>query len=278
LPGNFSKKKIVVWLLLLAGQCLLTGCRTDLLGLFVSTDLDKRLEARNSFRFPAPGDREVSLGDDFAFLVVGDTHIENGNVHGFEKLRDIIAADTAIRFVVVTGDITQNGKRKDIEKFIEIAGSFGIPCYPVIGNHDIFFNNWQHWKELIGSTRYRIDAGGATLFFLDSANYFFGRDQLNWLENGLKSAAGRVFVFTHVNLFAESPLGIKQQADAREIARITSILRGRCDIMFMGHIHTRDIKEMGGVRYIVVDGFRNDQIYCRVSVTGSGISYRFEKL
>jgi 3',5'-cyclic AMP phosphodiesterase CpdA len=183
-----------------------------------------------------------------------------------------------VRFVVINGDITQDGRRKDVSKFIEIAQSLGVPCYPVIGNHDIYSGNWAAWKELIGSTCYSIDGGGATLVMLDSANAYFGAEQIKWLEGKLSSARGRVFVFSHVNLFVKSPVDLQQFTDVRERARITSLLKGRCDAMFTGHVHQRIIQKAGGVQYITTEDYRDNAVYCRVSVSPDGISWEFNKL
>ena len=264
--------------MVLAFACFFSGCTVDLLGLFGSTGLSERFAERNNFNFLRPEERTISLGSDFSFIVLSDTHIEKGDAFGLEKLAEVIAADSEIKFVIIIGDITQCAYKEDIIKFIEIARSMGVPCYPVIGNHDIYFNNWSNWKELIGSTCYRIDGGGATLFMLDSANAYFGKDQLDWLDRELKSTGGRVFAFTHSNFFVESPVDIQQVTDARERARVLSILRNRCDVMFTGHLHKRIITEAGGVQFISIEDFRHAKIYYRVSVTGGNISYRYEKL
>jgi 3',5'-cyclic AMP phosphodiesterase CpdA len=210
--------------------------------------------------------------------VLTDTHIENGQARGLEKLQRVIQDNGQIKFVVFTGDITQNGARQDLQKFIDIARSFDIPCYPVIGNHDIYFNNWPNWKDLIGSTCYRVDGDAVSLFILDSANAFWGKNQLDWLQRELKSARGRVFVFTHCNLFVESPADLQQTTDTKERAHIISLLKGRCDIMFAGHLHKETVREAGGVRYITVEAFVEKQTYCLVSVKRTGVSYAFEKL
>jgi UDP-2,3-diacylglucosamine pyrophosphatase LpxH len=216
--------------------------------------------------------------------MVADTHIEDGNAYGLEKLADLVDGDSGIKFVIVIGDITQNAKKKDFDKFFEIAEALrnnpnnAVPCYPVIGNHDIYFGNWPHWRDSIGSTRYRIDSDETTLFVLDSANAFFGKAQLDWLERELKTARPRVFVFTHSNLFSTGTVSIQQTTDVSERARILAILKGRCDYMFMGHVHSRQLKEAGGVKYLSIDAFVDSGIYCRVTVKPAGISHSFEKL
>jgi 3',5'-cyclic AMP phosphodiesterase CpdA len=84
--------------------------------------------------------RFISEGDDYSFIVATDIHIQNGETYGFEGLKSVID-DPAnnIKFLVVLGDITQNGSRSDLKLFIDIVvNQFGVPCYPVIGNHDLY--------------------------------------------------------------------------------------------------------------------------------------------
>ena len=265
--------------LLLSGAFLICGCNVDIPGLVRSTDLDDRLKERDNFTFLNRADAPpLSLGDAYSFIVVTDTHIENGNTGGLDKLKAVIDSDDEIKFAVIVGDITQYGDAQDVRKFIEIADTLGVPCYPVIGNHDIYFANWSVWRTLIGSTCYRIDGDGTTLFFMDSANAFFGRDQLDWLQEELETAQTRIFVFSHANIFVEIPIDIQQSTDAKERARIVSILRNRGDAMFMGHVHRRIIKNVGNVQYITIEDYIGNRVYCRVSVTKTGMAYKFEKL
>jgi len=253
------------------------SCDKDIGGLFASVDLDERLKDKNNFIFLSDGDRSPLLGDEYAFVVITDIHIKDGDAYGLEKLKNVIENNNKIKFAVFCGDITQNGSEQDINKFIEIARSLPVPSYPVIGNHDIFFGNWQVWKRLIGSASYRIDGDTAALFMLDSANGFWGKEQTDWLENELKNAPGRVFVFSHYNFFTGRP-NVQQFADTKERARIIYMLRGKCDIMFSGHSHERLIREAGGVQYVNNEDFTGNKTYCLVSVNKSGVSYEFKKL
>jgi predicted phosphodiesterase len=275
----FSKTiflKTLLMFLLLGAFFPGAGCTIDLFGLFASGELEDRLASKNTFHFLTESDRNLVLGGEYSFVTLADTHIEGGNAWGLENLKNrILPGD---RFVVVTGDITQNGSRGDVQKFIDIAKSLGIPCYPVIGNHDVFFGNFSNWRDLIGSTSYRIDHSNTTLFVLDSANTTFGASQLDWLRDGLGSAQDHVFVFTHANLFVENPLDVGQLTETRERARLISILKGRADAMFMGHLHKRLIREAGGVKYIVTEDFKDNRTYCRVYVSETGIRCEFLKL
>lgn len=271
--------------LLIIAVCFvfIPACHVDLLGLVKYSDLIERLNYKNSFIFLSPEDRRPAFGDEFSFIVLTDTHNYNGSDHGLEKRLHDAAARHDAAFVVITGDITQGGSGQDIGKFIEIANSLPIPVYPVIGNHDIYFNNWPNWRDTIGSTCYRIDSRredgsiAATLFMLDSANAHFGGEQLDWLDRELTTAAGRVFVFTHISIFTNSTVSHAQLIDEGERARLLSILRGRCDFMFMGHAHRGFIREAFGVKFLTLDDFRSNGTLAIVKVTKEGISYVIEK-
>jgi predicted phosphodiesterase len=258
--------------------CVTGSCNVDLFGLFASTDLDERLKEKSNFKFLSGVDLSPSFTDEYSFIVITDIHIEGGNMHGLEKIKTVIEDDIDIKFAVFGGDITQNGAEQDIKKFLEIASSLSVPVYPVIGNHDIYFGNWSVWKDLIGSTCYRVNGDAATLFIMDSANSFLGKTQLDWLDNELRSARGHVFVFSHNNLFVDSAVNIQQLSDTRERARVLSLLKGKCDIMFTGHSHKRLIEKAGGVLYINIEDFITSNTYCLVSVKTTGISYEFKKL
>jgi len=272
-------KHFIIFFLFVIAFYFLTGCNVDIAGLVVSTGPDERLQEKDKLTFlETNGWTAPSFGSEYSFIVLTDIHIEDGNDNDFEKIAAVI--DNTIKFVVVVGDITQNGSASHIDTFIEIARSFGVPCYPVIGNHDIYFGNWSVWKEKIGSTCYRINesTGTATLFVLDTANAFYGNKQLDWLEREIKSAQGHVFVFTHSNLFVDGPVDIQQTTDLRERARVVSILQNKCNSMFMGHIHKRIIHETGNVRYIIIEDFKSNHGYYLVTVNNSGVTYEFKNL
>jgi 3',5'-cyclic AMP phosphodiesterase CpdA len=291
-PGAAHQKTAIVLSLLLGMLVLFTAsCSVDLFGLFVANDFDERFEDHNTFHLLTQKDLELSLpaGDEYSFIVLTDTHIEDGDDHGLEGLIDVVDRDgvgTDDKFIVITGDITQNGNREDVERFVDFAHKLKdekqIPCYPVLGNHDIYFNTWRIWKDLIGSACYRVGASdsGTTLFIMDSANASFGLRQLDWLERRLKGIGGHVFLFTHANFFVKD-LGfadMQQLTDVRERARIMSLLSGKVDTVFSGHIHKRIEKKSGGVKYITIEDFKDNKTYCRVFVTNSGLRYEFYRL
>ena len=273
-----QKRTPLVYLTGILILLLLGSCTVDLMGLFGSDDMNARFFERNTFHFLTPDTRALSLDEAYAFLVLSDTHIEGRDAFGLEKLASVI--DDTIKFVVITGDLTQIGTREEVQRFIEIAQTLGVPCYPMLGNHDVYFGNWSVWKELIGSSTYRIDTpdSSTTLLILDTANASMGKEQIDWLEEELKTARSHVFIFTHTNLFVEGMGDLQQMTDIRERQRIMALLQGRCDAMFTGHVHKRVIKTLGGVEYITIEDYRSTKTYLHVQVTQAGFDYTFRKL
>jgi predicted phosphodiesterase len=259
-------------------SCLLL-CGCEMFDFFSTPALNERLEEKDNFRYLTAADRTPSFGTDYSFIVMSDIHIEDRNTRGFEKIKDIIDNNSDIKFVVFLGDLSNRGDREDIEAFLAVANSLSVPSYPVIGNHDIFNgSNWSVWKDLIGSTRYRINGDTATLFVLDSANSYIGKDQMDWLEREIKYTTGRIFVFTHENFFASAGFNVEHTMNINERARMVNILNNRCDMMFMGHIHQRAVNNIGSVTYISVDCFRDTKNYVMVNVTQAGITYEFKNV
>jgi 3',5'-cyclic AMP phosphodiesterase CpdA len=248
-----------------------------MLGLFYSTGINERLLSKNAFNYLDDADLHRELNENFSFIVLSDTHITKTNSNGLERLAEIIA-ENGDSFVVITGDITQSGKQAELESFIQIANSFNVPCYPIIGNHDVYFGNWDVWNKMIGSTLYRVDLGTATLIMLDSANASFGNEQLNWLESQLRTTEKNTFVFTHANLFTSGGGELQQFSDIRERARLMSLLNGKCTAFFSGHSHEYITKNTEGTSYLTLKDFINDGAYCRVTVSPNGVTYEIKSL
>ena len=273
-----------ITILIIFGAFFIFGCSNDFAGFVASNDLDERLISKNDFPFLDARDwRNMSFGNEYKFIIVTDTHMEDGDDFGLRDLPKAIKKHEA-KFAVNIGDITQHGTEHDVDMFIEIADSLGVPFYPTIGNHDIYFGTWAVWRDKIGSTNYRIDIKDdnekthTSLLFMDSANAFLGRKQIDWLEFELKKELpANVFVFTHAAFFTT---GIKMQqlTDTRERARVAHILKDKASIMFMGHSHQRAINKAGNVRYVTFEDFKTTGIYIVVDVKPTGVTYTFDKL
>ncbi|GMO53329.1 MAG: hypothetical protein Ta2G_11230 [Termitinemataceae bacterium] len=267
-------KKVILFFI----SAFLLSCEVDIAGIFGSTDLNDRLEDTDTFNFIKPEWKKLSFGDNYEFIVISDIHIIGRNAHGLENLKDHIGR---AKFVVLTGDITQSGTQEEVNRFVEIAGTLGVPCFPVIGNHDIYFGNYHDvWRKTIGSTRYRIDADTTTLLVMDTANAFVGKAQFNWLKAQLRTAKPAAFVFTHANFFTDGASTPNQQGLTNRVerAQLVSLLAGSSKAHISGHIHKRIINKVNGTHFLTLEDFKTTQNYCRISVNKENVSWVFESL
>jgi len=234
-------------------------------------DYDSRFAWHDDVRFPS---LNLPHGEDYSFIVLSDTHISNtSDAERFAGIKTKLNTDD--RFIVITGDITEDGTREQLQLFLDASAVIGIPCYPVIGNHDINTDRGKYWKELIGSTVYRIDSSDISLFFLDNANGTFGYEQLEWFERELKTTGKNIFVFTHENFFVDaSPPDYEQITDIRERAKVMALVKNRCAAVFMGHLHKRIIKKFDRVTYIMLEAYKSNWTFCRIYVSNFGFSWK----
>jgi predicted phosphodiesterase len=75
-----------------------------------------------------------------------------------------------------------------------------------------------------------------------------------------------------------SPPDVEQTTDIWERARVMALLKGRCDTVFMGHLHKRLVREYGGVAYVMLEDYSGNGTCCRVRVTKDGVFREFEKI
>ncbi|MDR2966187.1 MAG: metallophosphoesterase [Treponema sp.] len=279
-----KKISLILSIIILTFCLIINSCdQNDLFGLFSSLELDERLKEQNKFVFlnnqtnssgVSINPFALTLGANYSFVVLTDTHLEDDKTFDLDKLAGIVNGNPAIKFVIITGDITQKGAETEINNFIKFANSVDVPVYPVIGNHDFYFDNWEFWRDKIGSTLYKIDADTATLIILDAGNAFYGKTQLDWLETQLEETKGTVFVFSHSNLFAEGIYNMQQSTSEYERARIVSLLKKnkKRNVMIMGHTHKDQYNKVGTTEYIVLEDYVKARSYYIINVTGSGIT------
>jgi predicted phosphodiesterase len=285
--NNFRRilKKAHPALIIIPVILTIISCRDEITGLFSSPDFSGRESSWDGDVMAQT--KTPYLGSSYSFIVAADTHIKEGGTppdygERYAQLRKrLLPSD---RFIVITGDCTDVGNRAQIKKFRTISENMGRPFYPVLGNHDIYHSGFSNWKELIGSSVYRIDGDSAMLLMLDSANGTLGARQINWVKKNMAArnpGQKNIFVFSHMNLFTAETFSfnsLEQLTDIRERARLLSLFSGKADMVFTGHTHLRVINKVGGVAYISVDVFRDTGAFVRVYVDGGNIRYTFEKV
>jgi 3',5'-cyclic AMP phosphodiesterase CpdA len=122
-----------------------------------TADLNKDIPG-SQFKFSFIHLTDIHIGEgqgDYGSAGFLDDIMPVGDVgYSAQRLRHAVnwinahAAQFDIRFVVVTGDITDSGERSEFEKAKEILNALNIPYVPQIGNHDIWpYVSYQNEAE-----------------------------------------------------------------------------------------------------------------------------------
>ena len=208
-----------------------------------------------------------------------DIAIKHGD--GFvAHLGDI--ADTKPEYYINLSKSLERAKRKYMEKeytydvstdtYTDEDGNIvdydeeKFPFFPVVGNHDITHNGWALWSNIFHSSFYEFNVylnSEQTVcdhyIFLDSASGTLGKHQIELIEQGILDVGENVkvrhtFVFTHTNIFRPSSVQFASTFPREEqYFLLNQFKEWNATIVFCGHVHKWDDREVGGVRYLTLE-------------------------
>jgi hypothetical protein len=110
---------------------------------------------KHKFSFVQLTDIHVGEGiDDYGTPGFANDTMPNGDVgYSAQRLRKAVnwinanAQKRDIRFVIVTGDLTDSGEKSEFEKANEILSTLIVPFVPQIGNHDVVSHTRSSWDS-----------------------------------------------------------------------------------------------------------------------------------
>jgi outer membrane protein assembly factor BamB/calcineurin-like phosphoesterase family protein len=183
------------------------------------------------------------------FAHVSDTHIGSNNAA--EDLRRTVQSinnDSALQFVIISGDITEFGSDKEIELAKQILDSLNKPWHIVPGNHDC---NWSEsgantFKRVFGNETFYFKAG--KYVFLGTAcgpNMRMGpgqipRENIVWLD----SAINTVPINTPLIFVNHYPIdnGLNNWFEA-----LDRLKRKNIQLILCGHGHSNRLLNFEGI-------------------------------
>jgi outer membrane protein assembly factor BamB len=179
--------------------------------------------------------------EDFRFVHASDPHVHDATTGAQfgQALAEIAALDPPVDFVVVTGDLVNNGTSAQLMHAAAAIQSSAVTVCPAYGDHDADPDSLlvRTYETLVGPTYYSFDRGPYHFVIYNnvrSASYDGSFKQQTWLANDIASApaGSRIFVFTHF------------QPDRAEITMYRSL---GVDAVFSGHWHGNRSQELEGV-------------------------------
>jgi 3',5'-cyclic-AMP phosphodiesterase len=159
-----------------------------------------------------------------------------------EDVGDIYARmneDEAMRFVVMSGDLTERGTRAQLERFREKLKELRVPCFATLGNHELGTDD-EIFRELYGRGNATFSFRGVRFTLIDSASATLAPLVYDWLDEWLVLGRGEFHVVS-MHIPPLDPIGLRNGAFANrgEAKRLVATLaEGGVDLTIYGHVHS----------------------------------------
>lgn len=268
----------------------LVGCNTfDIKGLFVPTsDLVGTRFEQSMVKNENKPVATIKASEEYLFYVCTDPHIAH-TADNLTIFNDALRNDSEALFGLVLGDLSD--RRNNHPRYVESIAynpakhTHNHPIFNVLGNHDLYFDGWDRYLELVGPSVYWFDVefdGGRDLFLvLDSATGSLGLEQTRWMKGFLAEKRNdyrNCIILKHTNLFyTDNSQNTSGNMPLEEsVALLDLWSEYNVTLVLQGHDHTREDLTYGGVRYTIVGTIRDEcdaPEYLKVTVTPNGLKF-----
>ncbi|MFT5352866.1 MAG: Icc protein [Polyangiales bacterium] len=159
-----------------------------------------------------------------------------------------------IRYVVSTGDLTNNGTREEIIRFQLELERLDVPFYSTVGNHET--PGPENWHEYFGPFSGFFTQHGVAVSLVDSSNATIDPDlHARMLEFANTNVETLHLFLTHTPLLDASGFRSGAFRSRNEAARIIQELSARrVDAIFFGHVHSYYAYSLGDVPTYISGG------------------------
>jgi MYXO-CTERM domain-containing protein len=181
-------------------------------------------------RAPASGNGTVDIalvpaaGGAARFVVASDTHAGYGTLGDAElasAIDQLTPAAASALFVAITGDLSQNTDRGQLEVLAASMNDVPAPFVAVPGNHD-WYDGGAAYADVFGPHSYSFDAGGVHFVVLNDDSPLAHREAFLAWDTALVTDGRLVVAFMH----------------APPRPDVIAVLEGAgVDYLFTGHLH-----------------------------------------
>lgn len=282
-------------ILLITLTLAFAGCnRLDVKGMFFSSGSHTEDRVAAWLEWNDTHDAVVisNVPDQYRAYVCSDIHLSDSTSR-VERFLAAEQADPMGLFSFINGDIANvSGERpfRMLDSLLRLPTATDT-CFVTIGNHDIYFDCEQYYKQYFHTSTYTVTvhtvSGAKDLFiFLDSGNATHGRRQLEWLRQLLQQRGlyRHVVVGTHTCLFRNSynysttPAANLPEEETYELFSLME--QNQVSLFLMGHFHHKEEHLIGSVPYVMTDNLNEEKdapSYLVVTL-GNEVEYKYQEL
>jgi 3',5'-cyclic AMP phosphodiesterase CpdA len=201
----------------------------------------------------------------FKVALLSDPH------YHFSKLHDAIRhinKKSDYAFVIVTGDLSENGLRQEFIFFYESMKELRLPYVTVIGNHDYLSNGELVYTQMYGAYNYSFVFNNVKFVMFDNTTLESEKEpDMDWLADNLINDHG----YDHVIPFSHIP-PYDGQMKKHSGAYHALMVKNQVTASIHGHRHEFSLNESygDGVRYVTVSSPQY-RTYSELTITPTGI-------
>jgi predicted phosphodiesterase len=228
---------------------------------------------------PVPTETPSAAALEFTFAACGDSRNDPAV---YKRVLDAVAASGA-EFLIHTGDLVNKGTEAQWQVHKQAMAGFGLPFYPVPGNHDGLDGSLEGYLARSGApaAHYAFDYGPVHFTLADSHNGGISAAELAWLREDLSATRQpvKMVVLHHPPFDPDGTDHIMAYGRQNFMALMAEL---EVDYVFAGHIHAYARGERDGVTYLITGGagaplYAGDHPhavhhYLRVTVRGEEVS------
>lgn len=150
----------------------------------------------------------------FKFLLIADSHSDNGNLE--KAITQAKQNYSDLQFIIGLGDYSEVGTVAQLKQAKDTLDTFSLRYFLTSGDHDLWdcrnrkLAPTDCFKEVFGPTYQTFTFDNFKFLLLDNSDDYTGFDdvQLKWIEDELEKAKGEsvkgIFIFLHEPLFHPS--------------------------------------------------------------------------
>lgn len=283
--------------LLIAFSLPFTSCRSlfpnhDLVGSIVASSPNVEQRFEQSMDYNRQHNCEVrhiaAANEDYRVYLISDTHTDTTSCN-LSAFVSNYKHDDRCPFALHMGDLI-NGENHyayfDSVTHIIPHGCSDKPLYTTVGNHDLYFGQWDQYRHYYGTSTYIIEVHtpNATDVFicLDSGSETLGSAQTRWLQQTLEHYDREDYrhriVFTHTHLLLHDYYNqINSTFPIEETYELLHLMQQyHVELVLMGHNHYREVSSYGGTTYLVMDSGQDKMSNpCYATIDMEQLSYTF---
>ena len=274
---------------------VLTACgesNLDVLGMVHtrSENADQRFAQSMEYNHQHGYDTVYVASNDYRVYIMSDMHVDFSTFNLDTFVMDYLSDPAAAPFCLMLGDMINATGHYDycMEHMAPIWDGTGDTCYCTLGNHDMYFDQWQVWRSHLKTSTYWFmvqTPDYKDLFIsLDSGDGTLGSDQLNWLRALLKQKSQEgyrhIAVYTHTHFFKiDASQGHTSNMALEEMYELCDLFsQYGVDLVLQGHSHARNLTVFKGVQYLRVDALEDHYYNAYYTILGVGESAFFPLL